>query len=37
LFTLVDTCLTRMILKAQKNNLIIGLIEYLLPTSIAIL
>jgi hypothetical protein len=37
LFNLVADSLTRMILKAQHNDLIFGLIDHLIPKGIAIL
>jgi hypothetical protein len=37
LFNFVADCLTRMILKAQQNNLIVGLMDNLFPKGIAIL
>jgi hypothetical protein len=37
LFNFVADCLTRMILQAQRNGLIVGLIEHIIPHGIAIL
>jgi hypothetical protein len=37
LLNFVADCLTRMILKAQQNNLVTGLIRHLIPNAIAIL
>jgi hypothetical protein len=37
LFNLVIDCLTRMVVRAQQNNLITGLIKHLIPEGVAIL
>lgn len=37
LFNFVADCLTRMVHKAQENNLVIGLAENLIPKGVAIL
>jgi hypothetical protein len=37
LFNVVADCLTRMVIRAQQNNLVTGLIDNLIPHGIAIL
>jgi hypothetical protein len=37
LFNIVADCLTRMILKAQNNNMLTGLVKYLIPKGVAVL
>ena len=37
LFNFVADCLARMILQAQSNNLITGLVEHIIPHGVAIL
>jgi hypothetical protein len=37
LFNFIVNCLTRMMIKAQHNGLVIGLISNLIPTGVAIL
>lgn len=37
LFNFIADCLTRMILQAQNNNLIVGLVEHIVPHGVAIL
>jgi hypothetical protein len=37
LFNIAVDCLTRMVIRAQQNNLMTGLIKYLIPRGVAIL
>ena len=37
LFNFVADCLTRMVLKAQENNLFVGLVDHIIPKGVAIL
>lgn len=37
LFNLVAVCLIRMVIKAQGNGLITGLVEHIIPNRVAIL